>query len=647
MEQIKDKLERVLSKLVNPPNNAKKIIITPINSIKHLPDITTDNQRSEYVMFQKSFDKVIRRNTHKTIPTVEEITPQNSTVNDNDINDYASRNASEAGVSVSYSEGRHRSPEEYGALACNNDNNMNNTLDFNVYLKMFIHELRTPISTISMGLDLIKLDHSASRGKQNVQTIRNLKKSIQFIEDIFSKFSVIQEGNIELNAFVPFSLNALLLNVTHLLTYHLQDSDVFFQYTIHKDVYDWIYGDMYNLKHCIINLLKNAIKYKSANRSSVITIDIYKTIQPVVECSIPDIDQKQNKTQTRTTAGRLGDRRSPTCPTESRAEESLVGQGTVSGVTEERRHLIPKANTEDPKKKPQEIEPHPPTIPKRDSGSHKSTSLKQSRKTVMKQKQQITISIKDNNDPILPHIKERLFESFNSTSGSGLGLYICKNIIDLHGGNINHLFIEPVGNEFFINLHTELCEDTILQNANKQNNSNENSDNSKENSDNSKENSENSKENSDTRISEKSSISIIIIDDSLLNRKLLYKLIKSVNKKFNIYTAINGNDTIKRKEFIIEHIRIIFLDKHMPLMNGIEVAKELRESGYKQLIIGLTGEDNKTTNEHFLENGADIVFIKPLDISKIKMINEFVITHGTNRKENKSIQIIDNKMEWV
>ena len=47
---------------------------------------------------------------------------------------------------------------------------------------------------------------------------------------------------------------------------------------------------------------------------------------------------RSKKTQTRTTAGRLSDLRSPTCPTESRAEESLVGQGTVSGVTEERRH---------------------------------------------------------------------------------------------------------------------------------------------------------------------------------------------------------------------------------------------------------------------------------------------------------------------
>jgi nitrogen-specific signal transduction histidine kinase/CheY-like chemotaxis protein len=586
MEQIKDKIERVLSKLVNPPNNTKKIVITPINSIKHLPDINSDNQRYEYIMFQKSFDKIIRRNACKTVPSFDENTPQNSIINENNTSDYGTLSCNNGcGIrSVveddhAYSEGRHRSPEKYD----NNNNNDNNTLDFNVYLKMFIHELRTPISTISMGLDLIKLDSSATKNSHNVYTIRNLKKSIQFIEDIFSKFSVIQEGNIELNTFVPFSLNALLLNVTHLLKYHLQEGNVFFQYDIHPDVYDWVYGDMYNLKHCIINLLKNAIKYKCPHRSSVITIDIYKTVQPATD--IPVVVNKKIR----------------------------------------------------------EMEPHPPTVSKHDSGSYRQSSLKQSRKTLIKQKQPITISIKDNNDPILPHIKERLFESFNSTSGSGLGLYICKNIIELHGGNINHLFIEPEGNEFFINLNMELCEDTGLQISNKHNNSKENSDNSKENSDNSK---ENSNHNSGERISEKSTINIIIIDDSLLNRKLLYKLLKSVNKVFTIYTAINGKDTINRKEFIINHICILFLDKYMPLMSGIEVAKELRESGYKHLIIGLTGEDNETTNKQFLENGADIVFIKPLDISKIKMINEFIMTYGTDRQEKKTIQIVDNKMEW-
>ena len=72
--------------------------------------------------------------------------------------------------------------------------------------------------------------------------------------------------------------------------------------------------------------------------------------------------------------------------------------------------------------------------------------------------QTVCILVRDNNDPILPHIKDRLFESFNSTSGSGLGLYICKNIVTLHGGTIAHEFT-PTGNQFTIVLPLTMCQD--------------------------------------------------------------------------------------------------------------------------------------------------------------------------------------------
>ena len=538
MKDLKDNLERVLSKLIDVKNTK----LTPNTSFLHL-DKSLKGNETEIVMLKKSSDTplTIRNILHKSNKSYEEskdeLVKSDTTYNDRD----------------------HVEIPSIHKIS---------SFDFNIYLKMFIHELRTPISTISMGLDLIKSEFSASKNKENLHTINNMKKSIQFMEDIFTKFSVIQEGNIELNTFEPFSLKALLSNVKHLLTYHIKESNVFFQCDIHPDVYDWVYGDMHNLKHCIINLLKNAIKYQCEYRSSVVTMDIYKT-------AVPSADPITTNT---------------------------VGEN-------------------------QTIVPHPPT----DSNTNKS--LKSSRKMITKKKQHITISIKDNNEPILPHIKSRLFQSFNSTSGSGLGLYICKNIIDLHGGNIEHTFIEPHGNQFCIHLHMELCEDTTLQISEPEHHSDEKKD--------------NSSTNSEEGTSRKSSINIIIIDDSILNRKLMYKLLKKVNINYNIYTSINGRDAMKRKEFIINSMKIIFLDKYMPFMDGISLARQLRESGYNQLIIGLTGEDNESSNELFLSSGADIVFIKPLDICKLCMINEFIMINGTDRQEKKTIQIIHNKLEWL
>jgi len=51
---------------------------------------------------------------------------------------------------------------------------------------------------------------------------------------------------------------------------------------------------------------------------------------------------------------------------------------------------------------------------------------------------QIVVSVCDTGQGIRPEIMPRLFEKFSSdsTSGTGLGLFICKNLIEAHGGKI-------------------------------------------------------------------------------------------------------------------------------------------------------------------------------------------------------------------
>ena len=67
------------------------------------------------------------------------------------------------------------------------------------------------------------------------------------------------------------------------------------------------------------------------------------------------------------------------------------------------------------------------------------------------------ISIKDNGTGIDPEILPRLFEKFASKSyqGTGLGLFICKSIIQAHGGKIwgeNNIHGGIAGATFTFNL---------------------------------------------------------------------------------------------------------------------------------------------------------------------------------------------------
>jgi signal transduction histidine kinase/CheY-like chemotaxis protein len=397
-----------------------------------------------------------------------------------------------------------------------------NSIDYNVYMKCFVHELRTPISTISLGLTLLKQNIT---DVENIQTINDVKKSVIFIENVLTKFASIQDGNIELNVFEPFSLTKLISNVETLILYNLKESGVHLSYYVDPNVVIWNYGDVHNIKHVIINLLKNAIKYREINRTNTITIKII---------------------------------------------------------------ALPSNNTD-------------------------------------KETQSVCISVCDGNNHLLPHIKEHLFETFNSTSGSGMGLYICKNIIELHGGTITHNYIDPIGNEFIITLHLTMCHDSsqhlhtpVSKMCSKKHTTKTNN-----------------------------TYNILLVDDSMLNRKMMSKLLLT-NPLFNkIYTAEDGADALTKIKNQTEHIDLVLLDKNMPVMNGWEAVQAMRTISYNKLVIGLTGEDAQEEIQGFIDYGADYVIIKPLDATKIERINAFLKENGCNRLPNKTIQLVNDQLEWV
>jgi len=71
----------------------------------------------------------------------------------------------------------------------------------------------------------------------------------------------------------------------------------------------------------------------------------------------------------------------------------------------------------------------------------------------------VVVNIKDNGEGIDPEIFERLFDKFASKSfqGTGLGLFISRNIIEAHGGKIwaennNKIVAGQIGATFYFTL---------------------------------------------------------------------------------------------------------------------------------------------------------------------------------------------------
>lgn len=112
-------------------------------------------------------------------------------------------------------------------------------------------------------------------------------------------------------------------------------------------------------------------------------------------------------------------------------------------------------------------------------------------------------------------------------------------------------------------------------------------------------------------------MNILIVDDSLLNRKTMMRLIHSLN-----HTCSQASDgdvavdmvaaAMQRTETIYD---VILMDNEMPVMRGRDAVKKIRDLGYKGVVLGVTGNSLQEDIDDFKTMGADEVLLKPLNVA--------------------------------
>jgi signal transduction histidine kinase/CheY-like chemotaxis protein len=212
----------------------------------------------------------------------------------------------------------------------------------------------------------------------------------------------------------------------------------------------------------------------------------------------------------------------------------------------------------------------------------------------------LTFSVKDTGIGIAKENQKELFEAFTQAdssitrkySGSGLGLAITRSLLTLLGGSITVESEPGKGSEFLFTLDLKPGEPKVEKDG--------------------------IQAQSEIPDNEPSAatkgIVVLVAEDNPLNQKLMRILLGKIGWMYEM--ASNGQDAVEK---VKKHdFDLILMDVQMPVMDGYEATKNIRELGSKAPIIALTAHAFKEEEERCRAAGMDDFIAKPIEIRALE-----------------------------
>jgi CheY-like chemotaxis protein len=180
--------------------------------------------------------------------------------------------------------------------------------------------------------------------------------------------------------------------------------------------------------------------------------------------------------------------------------------------------------------------------------------------------------------------------SKRANSGLGLGLYLVREIVELHKGSVE-AYSEGLGHgsEFVIRLPMSMKTVTVPAAVLPP---------------------ENPKD-----------LRVLVVDDNIPAANSLVRLLNALGTSAE--AAYSGSEALLRND--IGTYDFVVLDLGMPELSGYDVVKELRDRGYEKPVIALTGYGLGEDKERALREGFNAHLTKPVGSNELRIMFESLV----------------------
>ena len=414
------------------------------------------------------------------------------------------------------------------------------------FLANMSHEIRTPMNGIIGMVEMLAETKLSAEQQEYVDNIKVSNEHLLAIINGILDLSKVESGKMTIDS-IPMNISSLCNEVVSLFAVKARQRGLTLDYHYTEALSPYIKGDPVRIKQIMVNLVNNAIKF--TREGGRVTIDVKHMENNPCE-------------------DKYGNHKS-ICSHELQVEQAS--------------HY----NTDD-------------------SGS------------VNHQDMTLCIEVTDTGVGIKPESLEAIFDAYDQANksthrlygGTGLGLSVCKSLVELMGGYIEVDSAVGIGTTFTVLLPLAPIDEAHYENW------------------------QDSNDFGMTEPSHELTGHILLVEDDSVNAMIAKKALN--NSGHTVTHVTDGQQAIEVFALNPEQYDVILMDHHMPIMDGVQATIKLHELYDPQAlppIIALTANAMDGERKKYLDVGMQDYCTKPFKQEQLNALVQYWLMYKQSMEE--------------